>query len=475
MEHLDRGNDQCHIVASSSLTDDHIEVLKQGDTFGLFDRYGDIHSLRKGSQGLYHEGTRFLSRFELTINGERPLLLSSTIKENNVLLNIDLTNPDLMHEGQVEIPRGTLHLSRARFLWHGRCFERLRVHNYSLIPIPIRLSISVDADFADLFEVRGKVRSRRGRRLEAVTSKDGISLGYEGLDRVDRQVILRCMPAPSAVDADEVRFDTLLPAGEAAQWDLSISCEAGTRIRPDLLYEHALTEVEQDIHSASADDCLIVTSNEQFNVWMNRSLADLLPSERFKAFTDAIYFGGPVAARGLFAVVHADEVPGEALKMLPGLYLALLPSTIDALISRPPPKIRFFAGYSGWGTGQLRWEIDRGDWLVVDADPDTVFLKDTSSLWQDMLRRGRSIRADAADRVAPGPNRLPRLARARARRVQPVAAFCAGPGLSFSNCMAPLRYSTRMTSFAENSPSSIRLASGFSRVCWMARLSGRAP
>ncbi len=275
MEHLDRGNDQCHIVACSSLTDAHIEVLKHGDTFGLFDRDGDIHSLRTGSQGLYHEGTHFLSRFELTLNGERPLLLSSTIKENNVLLNIDLTNPDLMHEGQVEIPRGALHLSRSRFLWHGRCFERLRVQNYSLLPIPIRLSISVDADFADLFEVRGKVRSRRGRRVEAVTSKDGISLGYEGLDRVDRRVTLRCVPAPSAVDADGVRFDTLLPAGEVAQWDLTISCEAGPRIRSDLSYEHALTEVEQDLHSASADDCLIVTSNEQFNVWMNRSLADL--------------------------------------------------------------------------------------------------------------------------------------------------------------------------------------------------------
>lgn len=80
MEHVDRRNDQCQIVASSSLTEDHIEVLKQGDTFGLFDRYGDIHSQRTGSHGLYHEGTRFLSRFELTLNGERPLLLSSDRK-----------------------------------------------------------------------------------------------------------------------------------------------------------------------------------------------------------------------------------------------------------------------------------------------------------------------------------------------------------------------------------------------------------
>jgi len=275
MEHVDRRNDQCQIVASSSLTEDHIEVLKQGDTFGLFDRYGDIHSQRTGSHGLYHEGTRFLSRFELTLNGERPLLLSSTVKEDNVLLNVDLTNPDMTYAGQGEVARGTLHLSRTRFLWHGLCFERLRVHNYSLLPIPIQLSFSVDADFADLFEVRGKVRSRRGRRLEAVTSKDGIVLGYEGLDRVDRRVILRCVPAPSAVDADGIRFDTLLPAGEVAQWDFTISCEAGRRIRADLSYEHALAEVEQDLRSASADDCLIVTSNAQFNMWLNRSLADL--------------------------------------------------------------------------------------------------------------------------------------------------------------------------------------------------------
>jgi len=134
----------------------------------------------------------------------------------------------------------------------------------------------------------------------------------------------------------------------------------------------------------------------------NRSLAELLPSERFKAFTDAIYFGGPVARQGLFAIFRADKAPGEAMKILSGLYLALMPSTINALINRPPPKIRFLAGYSGWGPRQLRTEIDRGDWLVVDADSDAVFRKDTSSLWQDMLRRGRAIHADIADRVVLG-------------------------------------------------------------------------
>ncbi len=275
MEDVDRLNDQCSIVASSSLTEEHVEVLKQGDTFGLFDRYGDIHSLRTGSQGLYHEGTRFLSRFELTMNGERPLLLSSTVKEKNVLLNVDLMNPDMTHEGQVEVTRGALHVSRTRFLWQGRCFERLRIHNYSLLPIPVQLSISVDADFADLFEVRGTQRNRRGRRLETLTSKDGISLGYEGLDRVDRWVTVRCAPAPTTVHPGEILCDTLLPAGEIVQWELTISCDIGRRSKGALSYDRALVAVERALHSAKADDCLIVTSNEQFNVWLNRSLDDL--------------------------------------------------------------------------------------------------------------------------------------------------------------------------------------------------------
>lgn len=275
MEDTDRLTDQCSIVASSSLTEEHVEVLKQGGTFGLFDRYGDIHSLRTGSQGLYHEGTRFLSRFELTMNGERPLLLSSTVKADNILLNVDLMNPDMTHEGQVEVTHGTLHLSRTRFLWHGLCFERLRIHNYSLLPIPVRLSFSVDADFADLFEVRGTKRNRRGRRLETVTSKDGISLGYAGLDRVDRWVTVRCAPAPTTVHPGEILCDTLLSAGEVVQWEITISCDIGRRSRGDLSYDRALVEVEQALHSAKADDCLIVTSNEQCNVWLNRSLADL--------------------------------------------------------------------------------------------------------------------------------------------------------------------------------------------------------
>jgi putative transcriptional regulator len=128
----------------------------------------------------------------------------------------------------------------------------------------------------------------------------------------------------------------------------------------------------------------------------NRSLAELLPGERFEAFTDPIFFGGPVAPQGLFALFQSDRYSSGAVPMLPGVFLAVLPDSVDALLSKPPAKIRFFSGYSGWAPGQLQAELERGDWLVVDADDKTVFLRDTSRLWQDMVRRARAVRADAA-------------------------------------------------------------------------------
>jgi putative transcriptional regulator len=82
--------------------------------------------------------------------------------------------------------------------------------------------------------------------------------------------------------------------------------------------------------------------------------------------------------------------------MLPGIFFAILPDSVDALLSKPPEKIRFFSGYSGWAPGQLQAEIDRGDWLVVDADAKTVFRRDTSRLWQDMVQRARAVHAEAA-------------------------------------------------------------------------------
>jgi putative transcriptional regulator len=126
-----------------------------------------------------------------------------------------------------------------------------------------------------------------------------------------------------------------------------------------------------------------------------RSLAELLPGDRFKRFTDPLYFGGPVEPGGVFAVFRGERPSGETISMLAGVHLALHPDTVYSLIGSPPADIRFFAGYSGWASGQLEAEIERGDWLIAQADAEAIFRRDTSALWQDMLRRASAVRASA--------------------------------------------------------------------------------
>src|ERR1700756_85191 len=124
--------EQYYILAPSDLPSEHDLVLKNNDTFALFDAFGDLDSsARGGGEGLYHQGTRFLSCLKLKFANGRPLLLSSTVRSDNVLLGADLTNPDVYFEGRIFLQRGTLHIYRSLFLWEQHLYQRVRVRNYS--------------------------------------------------------------------------------------------------------------------------------------------------------------------------------------------------------------------------------------------------------------------------------------------------------------------------------------------------------
>jgi len=125
-----------------------------------------------------------------------------------------------------------------------------------------------------------------------------------------------------------------------------------------------------------------------------QSLASILPdNEKLARFTDPVHFGGPVERAGLFALFRARESPGEALMMIADVHLALNPATVEQLLNHPPPDLRLFAGYSGWAPDQLAGELARGDWWTIAADAETVFRKNTETLWDDLSRRARSITA----------------------------------------------------------------------------------
>ena len=89
-----------YIPSTSSFLESRHLTLKQGDTFGVFDHYGDVASRGGGPEGLFHKDTRYLSDLRVLVNGLRPLLLSSTVQDNNVLLTAELTNPDFFSGGR---------------------------------------------------------------------------------------------------------------------------------------------------------------------------------------------------------------------------------------------------------------------------------------------------------------------------------------------------------------------------------------
>lgn len=276
IEEVIRVRDQFYILATSSLADSRTQVLKHGESFAVFDRRGDIGPVGHGVQGLYHEGTRFLSRLVLKLQGDRPMLLSSSVNQENLVLAVDLTNSDILTNGNVVLPRGTLHVSREKFLRNASCYERVAITNYSLSPVAVLMNIQLEADFADLFEVRGIRRGRRGRWMDVKIEAGELILGYEGLDRMIRRSRIQCSPYPTRVYPGELQFELALQPGARESFLLTVACESDSLRRPQPVSFHkAFKDAEGDLGSARSRMCKVHTSNEQFNDWLNRSSADL--------------------------------------------------------------------------------------------------------------------------------------------------------------------------------------------------------
>jgi hypothetical protein len=137
---IDRGKaNDYQILVADNPADERTRVLKQGDTFAVFDHYGDIKQGGLGEEGLYHEGTRYLSCLLLELEGGRPFFLSSTECDENDQLVVALTNPDLFTDGQVRLNFGTLHLSLKKFLWGGVCYQQIYLKIHALEPVKTSL------------------------------------------------------------------------------------------------------------------------------------------------------------------------------------------------------------------------------------------------------------------------------------------------------------------------------------------------
>jgi len=247
--------------------------LKHNDTFIVLDTFGDMGAAAGGTDGLFHCDTRFLSRLQLLVNDAQPLLLGSNLRDDNAALVVDLTNPDVFTDQRIVLEKDTLHILRTLFLWRDTAYQRLGVRNYGDRTIEVRLSILFANDFADLFEVRGTHRERRGTATAQLRGNDQVLLNYHGLDDTLRRTTLTFDPPPDKLATNGAIYNLRLAAGEACPIFLAAACnQAEPRPVPFL---RALIRARREPREGTSGRTSVETSNELFNEMLCRSAADL--------------------------------------------------------------------------------------------------------------------------------------------------------------------------------------------------------
>ena len=267
-----------YILATTPRTIEDYLVLKSGDTFAVFNRYGDIGREGLGEEGIFHRGTRYLSRLEFLLCDTRPFLLSSAVRSDNLILTADLTNPDVFLERELFLPRGVLHIKRSKILLEQEYLEEITIENFSVQEIHLPFSLMFDADFADIFEVRGTQRKKRGRSLPPIVEEGKVVLRYTGLDGVKRETILAFTPHPMEVGPGHSIFHIHLKPGERSSLFISTEFMEGEQKKGErvaISFKEALSKTRQVLKELKQETCLITTSNEAFNSWLERSHSDI--------------------------------------------------------------------------------------------------------------------------------------------------------------------------------------------------------
>ncbi|MDB6061362.1 MAG: amylo-alpha,6-glucosidase [Verrucomicrobiaceae bacterium] len=246
-------------------------ALKDADTFLVADAFGDING---AGDGFFRDDTRTLSRLQLTLNGEKPSLLSASVSRDNVFFVSNMTNLPLPVLGGSATPQGVIHIERTRFLWDQHLHERIACTNYCSVEIGLSLQLAMGADFYDMFEVRGVSRRARGRLAPPQARGKQLVFVYEGLDGVQRISIVEFSQNPDQLDGDRAEFNLILEAG--SRWELYLEAGPDLTIPPDKkTFRSAAARARYAMRARSRRGARLHSSGRLFNEWIEKSRADL--------------------------------------------------------------------------------------------------------------------------------------------------------------------------------------------------------
>lgn len=352
-------DNEYYVRATSGLADHRTRVLKYGETFGVFNRYGDIEALGSLQFGLFHSESRHLSRMVLRVNDQQSQLLGSTVRQDNALLAVDLTNLDETRMQQGGLPRGILHIFRSSVLDHASCHQLVRLINYGSEEIQISLTLQFDADFVDIFEVRGSKRERRGETLPVQMNEQEVLLGYRGLDSVERQTRIYFWQVPESLASNVARFKFDLEPKVEQSLVVDIFCER-KNLGPSAKLEIPSLPGKSSLYSKTLRETLLTTSSDRLNAWINRSESDLRMLTEGNPEGDYPYAGVPWFSTvfGRDGIITAMECLWIDPRMARGVlsYLAETQATEENPMQDAEP-------------GKIIHEIRRGEMAVLGEVP----------------------------------------------------------------------------------------------------------
>jgi glycogen debranching enzyme len=248
--------------------------LKHDDTFIVLDSHGDIGASAGGPDGLFNADTRYLARLELVLDDVQPLLLGSNLRDDNSALTVDLTNPDIYRNGRIVLQKDMLHIVRTIFLWRGTAYQRIGLQNHGDLPASFDLTLLFDNDFADIFEVRGERRLRRGVGSSKLLGPVDVALEYRGLDGKSRTTALHFDPRPTRLAVNAATYHLDLEPQQITSLFVAVSCNQPMSHKP-VPFLRGLLAHRREMRQSTAGATSIETSNNIFNEVLCQSMADL--------------------------------------------------------------------------------------------------------------------------------------------------------------------------------------------------------
>jgi glycogen debranching enzyme len=331
-------------------------ALKHGDCFVVADAYGDI---RGGGDGLFRDDTRVLSHFRLLVGERVPSLLGASLSQDNMIFTANLTNLPLTTLDGSATPQGVIYIERSRLLWEDRMFERIKLSNYSdreaLVPLTLRFA----ADFRDMFEVRGSIRSRRGRDYDVETTEDSVSMRYEGLDKLDRHSTIAFSVRPDRILAN--RADFTMRLSKRGSETLFIEVGADMPASPSReRYRAAAARARFGMRAKRRHGATVFSSGRVFNDWLSRARADIA-----LLTTDLPTGPYPYAGIPWFSTAFGRDGVISALQMLwlnPGLARGVLSFLAQHQATETSP-------FSDSQPGKIMHETRKGEMAVLRELP----------------------------------------------------------------------------------------------------------